>query len=61
MRSLPFTGERSDIAAELTAAGWQTCGLAVEVSFARNGIDRIPVNDGDLFTNLTYVSATLSS
>jgi len=56
-----LTGERSHILECLTAAGWQASGLTVDEQFARNGIERISVNDDDPFADLTYVSATLNS
>ncbi|MGB0972835.1 MAG: class I SAM-dependent methyltransferase [Mycobacterium sp.] len=46
----------------MTSAGWQAAqDVAAGEQLARNGIERIFINDDDAFTNLTYVSATLNS
>ncbi|MCH9732025.1 MAG: class I SAM-dependent methyltransferase [Actinomycetia bacterium] len=46
----------------MTSAGWQAAQeLAEDEHLARNGIERIVVNDDAAFANLTYVNATLKS
>jgi hypothetical protein len=59
MTDLIYDGERSDVVEHLTAAGWEVSTLPMGVAHESNGFEMPDDAMSAVFSNLSYLSATL--